>query len=137
MDSDTTDADTPTPDIPLISEFTSSQVQHFRAADPRCRALQLPEGIMLRYTMAEALYFYLRTGARDGKIVTRVFASNSPYDRLKTGIGEVATPMFEPHAEYNHFKSLEKLLRSWIDFIREDPGNEECFRSFEVQDRPE
>jgi hypothetical protein len=132
------DPDTTAPqDVPLISEFTSTQLHHFRAADPRCRALQLPEGIMLRYTMAEALYFYLRTGARDGKIVTRVFASNSPYDRLKTGIGEVATPMFEPHADFNHFKSLEKLLRAWIDFIKQDTDGEECFRSFEVQDKPE
>jgi hypothetical protein len=125
------------PDDALVSEFTSTQVQHFREADPRCRALQLPEGIMLRYTMSEALYFYLRTGARDGKIVTRVFASNSPYDRLKTGIGEVMTPMFEPHADFKHFKSLEKLLSAWIDFVKLDPDGEECFRSFEVQDRPE
>jgi hypothetical protein len=121
----------------LVTEFTSTQLQHFCEADPRCRALQLPEGIMLRYTLSEALYFYLRTGARDGKIVTRVFASNSPYDRLKTGIGEVATPMFDPRADFQHFKKLEKLLRAWIDFIKQDSGDEEGFRSFEVQDRPE
>jgi hypothetical protein len=133
MDPDTMDSE----DVPLIMEFTSTQLQHFRAADPRCRALQLPEGIMLRYMMAEALYFYLRSGARDGKILTKVFASNSPYDRLKTCIGEVTTPMFEPHADYNHFKNLEQLLRSWIDFVKQDPDGEEGFRAFEVQDKPE
>jgi hypothetical protein len=121
----------------VVSEFTTTQLQHFRAADPRCRALQLPEGIMLRYTLAEALYFYLRTGARDGKIVTRIYASNSPYDRLKTGIGEVVTPMFEPHADFQHFKKLEQLLRAWIDFVKHETDGQDCFRSFEVHDRPE
>jgi hypothetical protein len=121
----------------LVTEFTSTQLQHFRDADPRCRALQLPEGIMLRYTLSEALYFYLRTGTRDGKIVTRVFASNSPYDRTKTGIGEVSTPMFDAHADFQHFKKLEGLLRAWIDFVKQDRGGDEGFRSFEVQDRPE
>lgn len=133
MDLDATPCDEGNP----VTEFTSTQLQRFREADPRCRALRLPEGIMLRYTPFEALYFYLRTGARDGKIVTRVFASNSPYDRLKTGIGEVATPMFDPRADSDHFKKLEGLLRTWIDFVNQDPGGDEGFRSFEVSDKPE
>jgi hypothetical protein len=121
----------------LVTEFTQSQLQHFREADPRCRALQLPEGIMLRYTLSEALYFYLRSGVRDGKIVTRVFASDSPYDRLKTGIGQVLTPMFEAGADLNHFHKLERLLHAWVDFVHQDPDSHSNFRSFEVQERPE
>ncbi|MFL5245736.1 MAG: hypothetical protein ACJ8FY_26995 [Gemmataceae bacterium] len=119
----------------LVTEFTQSQLQHFRKADPNCRALQLPEGIMLRYTLSEALYFYLRSGVKDGKILTRVFASDSPYDRLKTGIGEVTTPMFEPSADFNHFQKLETLLHSWVNFVKQDPDAQSSFQSFEVQDR--
>jgi len=121
----------------VITEFTRTQVQHFRNANPNCRALELPEGIMLRYTLAEALYFYLRTTVKDGKIVTRVFASDSPYDRLKTGIGEVLTPMFEIGADMNHFKKLEELLHAWVNFVKHDPDAGSGFRSFEVQDKPE
>jgi hypothetical protein len=121
----------------LVEEFTHSQIKHFRNADPSCRALELPEGIMLRYTLAEALYFYLRTAVKDGKIVTRVFASDSPYDRLKTGIGEVLTPMFEAGADMNHFKKLEGLLHAWVNFVKQDPEAGSGFRSFEVQDKPE
>jgi hypothetical protein len=92
--------------------------------------MQLPEGILLRYTLSEALYFYLRTGAADGKIVTRVFASDSPYEPKKNGIGEVSTPMFEPHAEALHLRKLEGLLRGWVNFVREDPDTVEPFTSF-------
>lgn len=121
----------------LVTEYTQSQLQRFRDADPNCRAMELPEGIMLRYTLSEALYFYLRTGVKEGKILTRVFASDSPYDRHKTGIGEVATPMFEPQADFKHFQKLEKLLHAWVDFVKQEPNTESDFRSFEVQDRPE
>ena len=94
----------------LALQTTRSQLRHFPAADPRCRALQLPEGVLLRYTLAQALYFYLRTGVSEGKLRTRVYASDSPYDRTKTEIGEVTTPMFEPHAGPMHLTKLERLL---------------------------
>jgi hypothetical protein len=121
----------------IIADFTSMQMQHFRESDPRCRALQLPEGIMLRYTLSEALFFYLRTGVKDGKIQTKVYASDSPYDRLKTAIGDVITPMFQAEADVNHFKKLKGLLHSWVDFVKRDPDAVEGFQSFEVHDRPE
>src|SRR5438309_132483 len=121
----------------MVADFTSMQMQHFRQSDPGCRALQLPEGIMLRYTLSEAMYFYLRTGVKDGKIQTKVYATDSPYDRLKTGIGDVITPMFEPEADVNHFKKLQSLLHSWVDFVKRDPDAVQGFQSFEVHDRPE
>jgi hypothetical protein len=78
-------------------EITRNHLVHFTTSDPRCRGLELPEGLLLlRYTLSKALYFYLRTGIRDGKIFTRVFASDSPYDRQKTTIGDVMKPIFEP-----------------------------------------
>jgi hypothetical protein len=121
----------------LMEDFAQKQLQHFQEADPHCRGLQLPEGIMLRYTLVASLYFYLHSGVREGKILTRIFASDSPYDRQKTGIGEVATPMFERNADFNHFQKLQALLHSWVDFVRPDPNSESPFRSFEVKDRPE
>jgi hypothetical protein len=121
----------------LVQETTRSQLQHFQAADPRCRAMQLPEGVLLRYTLAQAMYFYLRTGVSEGKIRTRIYASDSPYDRTKTDIGEVTTPMFESHADPQHLKKLERLLRRWVEFVRDDPNLEEPFTSFSLHDRHE
>jgi hypothetical protein len=111
-------------------ESTQTQLRYFQAANPRCRALQLPEGILLRYTLAQALYFYLRTGVAEGKIRTRVYASSSPYDRMKTDIGEVTTPMFERHADEQHLGKLKQLLSSWVEFVKDEPDLDQPFVSF-------
>jgi hypothetical protein len=121
----------------IVSEVNRAHLQHFVEADPHCRALQLPEGIMLRYTLAQAFYFYLRTGIHDGKIRTSVFASDSPYERQKAAIGEVGTPMFEPQADLQHLRKVERLLRAWVDFIRETSEAGQSFKSFPLEDRRE
>jgi hypothetical protein len=102
----------------LVVEAIGSQLAHFENIDPPCRGLELPDGILLRNTRSSSLYFYLRTGVDNGKIKTQVFASDSPYDRQKAGIGSVVTPMFEPGADCNHLMRLEELIRGWVDFVR-------------------
>jgi hypothetical protein len=94
---------------------------HFTAADPCCRSLELPEGLLLRYTAAQALYFYLRTGVNDGKIVTAVYASDCPYERQKALVGEASTPMFEPRADLTHLRKVEELVRAWVEFVKDAP----------------
>jgi hypothetical protein len=117
-----------------LSEATRAQIEHFRETDRHCRAMQLPDGLLLRYTLSQSLYFYLRSGVDSGNLTTRVFASDSPYDREKADIGEVRTPIFAPQADHAHLQNLERLLRSWIDFVREtDP--EQGFKSFALGDR--
>jgi hypothetical protein len=117
----------------LVLDINHTQMVHFQQADPRCRALQLPEGVMLRYTLSQALYFYLRTGIVEGRITTRVFASDSPYDRCKADVGQVLTPMFEAAADRVHLEKLERLLRGWVDFVKDEVGPEEGdFKSFPV-----
>jgi hypothetical protein len=68
----------------------------------------------------------------NGKIKTQVFASDSPYDREKTVIGSVVTPMFEPEADVNHLMKLEELIRGWVDFVQEEPDSTRDFQSFQV-----
>jgi hypothetical protein len=124
------------PDVdPLVPEATRTQLEHFQQADGRCRAVQLPEGIMLRYNLAQALYFYLRTGVAEGQLRTRVYATDSPYDRQKTDIGEVATPMLQPDADETHLQRLERLLRAWVDFVKDEPDPDQPFTSFPVRSR--
>jgi len=113
-----------------VGDLTRTQLQHFTDADSRCRALQLPEGIMLRYTLSRSLYFYLWTSVENGKIMTRVFSSDSPYERQKAAIGEVGTSMFEMEADHHHLQKLERLLRSWVDFVADDSLNEKDFAYF-------
>jgi hypothetical protein len=116
----------------LVTEVIHTQLQHFQHTDPPCRGLQLPDGILLRHTMSRSLYFYLRTGIDNGKIKTRIFSSDSPYDREKAMIGEVNTPMFEHEADGVHMAKLERLLRDWVDFVQEEPDTLHDFRSFSV-----
>src|SRR5438128_725157 len=78
-----------------ISQVTHSHLEHFSNAGHHYRALQLPDGLMLRCTLCQSLYFYLRTGVEDAKVVTRVYASDSPYDLQKTNIGEVSTAILD------------------------------------------
>jgi hypothetical protein len=121
------------PDDRVVVEVIGSQLQHFRNIDPPCRGLALPDGILLRHTESRSLYFYLRTAVDNGKIKTQVFASDSPYDRQKAGIGSVVTPMFEARADYEHLKKLENLIREWVDFVHEAPDNTSDFQSFTVK----
>ena len=116
----------------LVVHAVGRQLAHFKTTSPPCRGLELPDGILLRSTRSASLYFYLRTGVNDGKIQTQVFASNSPYDRQKTGIGSVVTPMFEPGADHNHLMQLEKLIRDWVEFVQEEPDSTRDFQSFRI-----
>src|SRR5215216_4336110 len=106
----------PPEDDAIARHATHTQVEHFRTLQPRCRVMQLPEGLMIRYTLADALYFYLRTGTADGRIVTAIYATDSPYDPKKSSIGEVRTPRFEAHAEANHLRRIEAMLTTCVDF---------------------
>jgi hypothetical protein len=122
----------------ILEEFHEKQVRHFELVDSRCRGLQLPEGVLLRYTLSKApIYFYLRSGVKDGKITTRLYASDSPYDRQKAQIGEVITPMFEAQADQNHMVKLQQRLRSWVEFVCEGGDADADFMSFQVHDQPE
>jgi hypothetical protein len=118
----------------IAYEVTRNHLLHFTNSDPRCRGLQLPEGVLQRYTLSRALYFYLRTGIRDGKTWTRVFASDSPYDRQKATIGDVLTPNFDPRADVTHPMKVQKLVLSWVDFVKESPDDEVAFRNFPVEE---
>src|ERR1700746_3331358 len=94
------------PDDPLVRTM-QTQIRHFRSAN--CRAVELTEGVMLRYTPLPSLYFYLRSGVKDGKIQTNIYASDTPYERHKTAIGQVRTAMFDSQADYEHLKNIESM----------------------------
>jgi hypothetical protein len=111
------------------------QLDHFTGGDPRCRGMELPEGLMLRYALSHSLYFYLKTGVKEGKITTRIFASDTPYDRQKCAVGEVSTPMFEARADARHLGKVERLLYAWVDFVKEAVDAGPDFTTFEMGDR--
>jgi hypothetical protein len=121
----------PVPDDAGIMGVISMQLEHFRRSDPPCRGVQLPDGILLRHTLSRSLYFYLRTKVEDGKINTCVYASDSPYDRQKTTIGEVSTSIFIEGADDLQLEKLEKLLRDWVYFVRDEPESNQEFQGFE------
>jgi hypothetical protein len=123
--------DEPIPEGAEIINVIATQLEHFRRSNPPCRGVQLPDGILLRHTLSRSLYFYLRTRIEDGKINTCVYASDSPYDRQKATIGEVSTSIFVEGADDIQLEKLEKLLRDWVHFVREEPETIQEFQGFE------
>lgn len=119
----------------VVIEINRNQIERFTGADPRCRGMELPEGLMLRYALSHSLYFYLRTGVKEGKITTQIFASDTPYDRQKAPVGEVSTPMFEAEADAKHLDKVERLLYAWVDFVKEEADTDRDFTSFEMNGR--
>src|SRR3954453_11831304 len=119
-------------DDQVVAGMTRTQLERFTGSDPRCRGLELPEGLMLRYNLSRSLFFYLKTGVKDGKIVTRIFASDSPYEREKTLVGEVITPMFAPQADASQLDRVERMLYAWVEFVKDeaDPGRD--FTTFQM-----
>jgi hypothetical protein len=97
--------------------------------------MQLPDGILLRHNLSQDLYFYIRTQVEDGKIKSRVFASDSPYDRQKAEIGAIESPMFDPKADALHLEKLERLLQSWVEFVGSEADLAQEFQSFVLNDR--
>ena len=116
------------PDDPLV-RMTRTQIRHFRTA--HCRTLELPEGVLLRYTLVPSLYFYLRSGVQDGQIRTELYASDSAYERQKTAIGQVRTPLFDSQADREHLNKIERLLRNWVRFVEQGESGPD-FISFPV-----
>lgn len=126
----------PLSDEQLSTQVFSTQLAHFRNIAPPCTGMQLPDGVLLRHTQSDTLYFYLRTVIENGKFRTQVFASDSPYDRQKTSIGVIASPMFSAEAEENHLFRVEQIIRSWVEFVKEEVSQDQAFQSFPIDPQP-
>ena len=129
------EAQLPELEAEVVERTAQTHLRRFQEADASCRGLQLPDGLLLRFNLADALFFYLRSGVADGKIFTRVFASDSPYDREKSFIGQVSTPMFEEMADSRHFQEVEKLVREWVEFVTTAPDPARPFTTFAMGTR--
>lgn len=116
----------------LVTEVINTQLEHFRKINPPCRGVELPDGVLLRHTQSQSLYFYLRSSIDNGKIKTLVYATDSPYDRQKSNIGCVVTPMFEAGCDFRHLEKLEQLVREWVNFVNVQPDQEHDFSSFKI-----
>lgn len=100
-----------------VANAIGQQLEHFRNMSPRCRGVELPDGIILCPAPTQSLYFYLRTRAEGDEIMTQVFASDSPYDRQKAAIGSA----FMSRTDYKSslfINSINNLMNDWIEFIR-------------------
>jgi hypothetical protein len=105
----------------LISRVHRTQADHFEHSDANCRAVRMPDGVLLRYTLHPSLFFFLGSENIDGFVITRVYASDTAYERQKIKLGEISTPMFDQsESDPNHLQQVESLLRSWMEFVTED-----------------
>jgi hypothetical protein len=121
----------------LITRVNHTQAEHFTQPDSNCRVVRMPDGIMLRYTLHPSLFFFLGSENLDGFVITRIFASDTAYERQKIKLGEVSTPMFDQsESDPNHLQQVESLLRSWIEFIAQDPSPDQDFTHFGLKIRP-
>ena len=44
------------------------------------------------------------------------------------------TPIFDPRADVTHLMKVQKLVLSWVDFVKESPDDEVAFRNFPVEE---
>lgn len=130
-------------DDSVLAEVNQSQLRYFTTADQRCRGLELPEGILLRYNMAKSLYFYLRTSVEDGAVITKAYSSDTPFDYRKVVIGEVSTPMFDKKShqfdgdvDRKQIEKLRTLLHAWVNFIADTAAASFAFSSFSMESQP-
>jgi hypothetical protein len=120
----------------LISRVHRTQAEHFEHSDTNCRAMRMPDGVMLRYTLHRSLFFFLGSENIDGFVITRIFASDTAYERQKIKLGEVSTPMFDQNeSEPNHLVQVETLLRSWTDFVAEEAAAGADYNVFSFKNR--
>ncbi len=119
-------------DDQLVSKMSNNQLAHFTGADRRCKGVEMPQGVMLRYNAAESMFFFLETTVIQGKIRTNVYASDSPYDKKKSFIGEVNTAMFEEDADMVHLQKVEKSVRDWVQFVSVATDEDQPFSSFSM-----
>ena len=119
----------------VVNKVTTDQLQHFANGQSGVHGIELPKGVMLRYNLASALYFFLETGVNDGDIRTCVFASDSPYDKVnRVLVSEVRTPMFQDNANETHSTKVEDAVHDWVRFVSEDIEVDEAqpFTSFQM-----
>lgn len=116
------------------SAANHNQLAHF--TERKCQGVELPEGVLLRYNQGnEPMYFFLRTTVIQGKICTSIYASDNPYEKEKSAIGELKTAMFEEDADVLHLEKVEKAVRDWIMFVSPSEDNAEPFASFSMDNK--
>lgn len=124
----------------MVNRVTQNQLAQFADKRDKCAGIQLPKGVMLRYNLAESLYFYLESGVDGGKIRTCVYASSSPYEKTnRVMVGEIATPIFDEETAEDcnvvHSRKVESAVNDWIDFVSDDVEADESapFTSYTLE----
>ena len=124
----------------VIDKASKNQLAAFTEDREKCAGIQLPKGVMLRYNLAESLYFYLETGVDGGKLKTSVFASNSPYEKAnRVMVSEIATPIFDEQTNEDcnvvHSRKVEGAVNDWIAFVDDNAEADEDapFTSFALE----
>ncbi|QGJ69782.1 Hypothetical protein PBC10988_14690 [Planctomycetales bacterium 10988] len=124
----------------VIDRYSKGQLAHFsEASKEKVQGIQLPKGVMLRYNLAESLYFYLETAVDGGGIVTKVYASNSPYEKdNRVMVGEMRTPIFDEKTGEDsnvvHSRKVEQAVNDWISFVDDqaEVDEDQPFTSFAI-----
>jgi len=125
----------------VIERVSKKNLAQFTQDHDKCQGIQLPKGVMLRYNLAESLFFYLETMVDGGKIRTSVFASSTPYAKEnRVLVGEIATPIFDPgnmeqDSNALHSGKVEQAVTDWVAFVSPVTEVDESrpFTSFAVE----
>lgn len=114
-----------------VSVLAQYQLQHFTSIEPKCKGVELAEGILLRYRSEKPLFFFLRSFVEGEEIVTRIFSSDSAFDKEKTFVRELRTTNRERCADVVHLEQIERTLRDFVIFVADLADGEEPFMSEE------
>jgi hypothetical protein len=114
-----------TPEEKAASQASREQLTHLTSIEPQCHGVEVAEGILLRYLGEEPLYFFLKTSIVLGEIVTRIYSSDTPFEREQEFIRELRSPAGNPGADQAHLAKIEQVLHDYVIFVGDaDEGSD-------------
>lgn len=63
----------------------------------------------------ERVYFFIDTIVDGGSIKTQIHASDTPYEKQKSLVGEIATPVSGSDADSTHLSKIEDAINAWLE----------------------
>jgi hypothetical protein len=118
-----------TPEEKAASQSSREQLSHLTSIEPHCHGVEVAEGILLRYLGEVPLYFFLRTSVVHGEIVTRIYSSDTPFEREQEFIRELRSPAGDPGADKAHLARIEQVLHDYVIFVGDADEGSDPFHS--------
>lgn len=118
-----------TPEEKAAAQASRQHLSHLTSIEPHCHGVEVAEGILLRYLGEVPLYFFLKTSLVLGEIVTRIYSSDTPFEREQEFVRELRSPSGDPGADKAHLAKIEQVLHDYVIFVGDADEDSDPFHS--------